>query len=117
MPFLGTRMLIQRLDRSRPIVDVQPILGRVAAKISRVTGASVVVLSHTINPLCVEWGRHDGSTPVRGNTYHGAGHAKNEPRNCAVRFGLIGHGPGTRMLSYDSGAYTAGTQRWPGAVR
>ncbi|MEE2785818.1 MAG: hypothetical protein VX589_00665, partial [Myxococcota bacterium] len=87
---LGTRMVIQRLDRSRPIVDVQSILGRVAAKISRVTGASVVVFGHTHQPTLRRVGRARWLNP--GSWEHlpwCRGHSKTEPCNCSVRFGLI----------------------------
>ena len=77
-------------DQTRPIVDVHPILGRVAHKISYLTGVPVVVFGHTHNPTLVEAKRLSWLNPgswehIPYETVHGA----EEPCDCSAHYGLI----------------------------
>ena len=39
--------MLTRLNRTRPIVDVQPVLGKLARRIGKLTHTKVVVFGHT----------------------------------------------------------------------
>jgi UDP-2,3-diacylglucosamine pyrophosphatase LpxH len=83
-------LLAGLFDRTRPIIDVHPILGRVAQKIGHLTGVPIVVFGHTHHPILttvpnVSWLNPGSWEHVPYETVHAAG----DPCTCSARYGLI----------------------------
>ncbi|MCA9537513.1 MAG: metallophosphoesterase family protein [Myxococcales bacterium] len=80
----------RQLDRTRPPVDVHPLLGRVARRVGRLTDAKVVVFGHTHRPTLRQVGKVRWLNP--GSWEHLPRqhlHADGAPCDCAARFGII----------------------------
>ena len=100
----GTALLWWRLDRSRPSADVHPLLGRMARRVGRLSGAPVVVFGHTHRPVLRRMGRTRWLNPgAWEHVPRHRPHAADEPCDCPARYGVI-DGPAERPLAH--------LQRW-----
>jgi UDP-2,3-diacylglucosamine pyrophosphatase LpxH len=92
-----------RLEKTRPIHDVQPLLGRLARRIGKITGAEVVVFGHTHQPAIERRGAVQWMNPGSWEHLPWAGsHGEHEECTCAVRYGVItGDGPETEVYLVD----------------
>ncbi|MEE2756622.1 MAG: metallophosphoesterase [Myxococcota bacterium] len=92
-----------RLNRTRPIFDVQPMLGRLARKIGRITGAKVVVFGHTHKAAIEKRGATQWLNP--GSWEHlpwSDVHDRTASCTCALRYGVItGTGRYTQLYLVD----------------
>ncbi|MBV70587.1 MAG: hypothetical protein CMH52_04485 [Myxococcales bacterium] len=89
-----------RLNRTRPIVDVQPMLGKMARKIGRITGAKVVVFGHTHKAAIEKRGATQWFNP--GSWEHlpwSNMHDRGADCTCELRYGVI-TGAGTQAQLY-----------------
>ena len=92
-----------RLDRTRPIHDVQPLLGRLARRIGRLTGARVIAFGHTHKPTIERRGATQWINP--GSWEHlpwSDKHACDSECFCGVRYGVVtGVGADTQIYLVD----------------
>jgi hypothetical protein len=92
-----------RLDKTRPIHDVQPLLGRLARRIGKLTGARVVVFGHTHKPAIERRGSTEWMNP--GSWEHLPfidSHGENGACECSVKYGVVtGQGDQTEAYLVD----------------
>lgn len=93
-----------QFDRTRPSADIHPLLGRMARRVGRLSGAPVVVFGHTHRPVLRRLGRTRWLNP--GAWEHVPRHRPHRldaPCDCPARYGLI-DGPAERPVAH--------LQRW-----
>jgi UDP-2,3-diacylglucosamine pyrophosphatase LpxH len=92
-----------RLDKTRPIHDVQPLLGRLARRIGKLTGARVVVFGHTHKSAIERRGSTEWMNP--GSWEHlpfTQSHDEDCECTCSVKYGVVtGQGQQTQAYLVD----------------
>ena len=82
--------MLTRLNRTRPIVDVQPVLGKLARRIGKLTRTKVVVFGHTHKATIETNGGVQWINP--GSWEHlpyTASHEHSETCGCALKYGVF----------------------------